>query len=116
MARFVAPLQRRARQADSVAAILRESPYPVIVCGDFNDLPGSYAYTTIRGPLSDAYEDYGRPFGRTYNRLSPTLRIDNIFYDPETFRCIDFKTVPTTLSDHNPIVATFEIKTKATIR
>ncbi len=110
MARAVGPFQRRAREADSVRSILAESPYPLLICGDLNDLPGSYAYNTVRGERSDAFVDYGKPFGRTYNRLSPTLRIDNIFYDPDFFQCVDFKTFRTALSDHNPVVATFELK------
>lgn len=111
MGRSIGPFQRRALQADSVAGILAESPYPLIVCGDLNDMPGSYAYNTVKGERSDAFTDYGKPFGRTYNRLLPTLRIDHIFYDPEVFRCVDFKTFRTTLSDHHPVLATFELKT-----
>lgn len=111
MQRSIQPFQNRAKEADSVAGIIAESPYPVIVCGDLNDIPGSYAYTTVRGELGDAFADYGKPFGRTYNRLAPTLRIDHIFYDPAALRCVDFKTFRTTLSDHNPILATFELKT-----
>ncbi len=104
------PFQLRAKQADSVRGILEESPYPLIVCGDLNDMPGSYAYTTIRGEhLGDAYAKRGKPLGRTYNQLSPTLRIDNIFYDTRYFRCRSFKTFTTTLSDHNPVLATFEL-------
>ena len=108
--RSIRPFQMRAKQADSVRGILAESPYPLIVCGDMNDLPGSYAYTTVRGEhLGDAYADWGMPLGRTYNRLSPTLRIDNLFYDTRYFRCRSFKTFSTTLSDHNPVLATFEL-------
>ncbi len=110
MQRTLTHFEKRARQADSVAGILAESPYPLIVCGDLNDVPGSYAYNTVRGARGDAFADYGKPFGRTYNRLSPTLRIDNIFYDKEVFQCVDFKTFRTTLSDHNPVLATFELK------
>lgn len=106
----VRPFQKRAVQADSVRAILNQSPYPLIVCGDMNDLPGSYAYTRVRGALGDAFAEHGRGFGRTYNRLSPTLRIDNIFFDPKFFRCVSFKTAPTVLSDHNPVIATFAIQ------
>lgn len=110
MQQTITHFRKRSRQADSVAGILAESPYPLIVCGDLNDVPGSYAYNTVRGDRGDAFADYGKPFGRTYNRLSPTLRIDNIFYDKDAFQCVDFKTFRTTLSDHNPVVATFELK------
>jgi endonuclease/exonuclease/phosphatase family metal-dependent hydrolase len=108
--RSIQPFQMRAKQADSVRGILAESPYPLLVCGDMNDLPGSYAYTTVRGEhLGDAYADWGLPLGRTYNRLSPTLRIDNLLYDTRYFHCRSFKTFTTTLSDHNPVLATFEL-------
>src|SRR5690606_28451465 len=48
---------RRAEESDKAKAIIEQSPYPVIVCGDFNDLPYSYTYTTIKGPLKDAFAE-----------------------------------------------------------
>lgn len=99
--------QVRARQADSVRMLIRNSPYPVLVCGDFNDMPGSYSYFTVRGDLKDAFVEKGLGIGRTYNKLSPTLRIDDIFYDPKLLRCTGFDTHSTELSDHNFITATF---------
>ena len=43
----------RARQADMVAAEIAQCKYPVIVCGDFNDVPYSYVYNTMKGDLVD---------------------------------------------------------------
>src|SRR5690606_38970774 len=101
---------KRAIQADSAARIIAKSPYPVLLCGDFNDLPGSYTYQTMRGNLKDAFAARGRGLGRTYNLFSPTLRIDYVFYDPALLRIIGFQSLATTLSDHNPVIANFEIK------
>ena len=42
-------------QADTIAKYIQQSPYPVIVCGDFNDVPGSYAYRTVKGNLQDVF-------------------------------------------------------------
>ena len=108
--KFAYALSKRAAEAQQVARLVKESPHPVLVCGDLNDVPGSYAYTTVRGKLKDAFVSKGRGLGRTYNQISPTLRIDDIFYDPQRLRCIGFKTESTTLSDHNPVTATFEIR------
>jgi endonuclease/exonuclease/phosphatase family metal-dependent hydrolase len=107
--KFAYALSRRAPEAAAVARMVKESPYPVLICGDLNDVPGSYVYTTVRGKLEDAFVSKGHGLGRTYNQISPTLRIDNIFYDPRRLKCIGVKTEPTSISDHNPVTATFEI-------
>jgi endonuclease/exonuclease/phosphatase (EEP) superfamily protein YafD len=99
----------RAAEADKVAGFITDSPYPVIVAGDFNDLPFSYSYTTIRGDLSDAFASKGRGFGRTYNQIIPTLRIDHILYDADQFRITAFRTPYVDLSDHSPILTRFRI-------
>lgn len=94
----------RSRQADIVAAFIKTSPYPVIVCGDFNDTPASYTYFTIRGPLQDAFLRKGSGIGRTYAGLAPTLRIDYIFAD-KSFRINSFRMIKSGLSDHYPVIA-----------
>lgn len=108
--RFNTAYRKRAAQTDSAAAIIRQSPYPVLICGDLNDLPGSYTYTTLKGKLNDAFAEQGRGLGRTYNRILPTLRIDYIFYDPLVLRIKGFESPQLPLSDHNPVIANFELK------
>lgn len=100
---------RRAHEADKAHAILSQSPYPIIVCGDFNDLPFSYTYRTIKERLNDAFADKGRGFGRTYNQIIPTLRIDHIFYNSNSLAVKAFKTRFSRFSDHSPVIANFEI-------
>ena len=100
---------QRASEADKAAAIIAKSPHPVLICGDFNDLPGSYTYTQFRGDLKDAFVEKGWGFGRTYNLISPTLRIDYIFYDPAVLRIKSYSSPRTELSDHNPVIVNFEI-------
>jgi endonuclease/exonuclease/phosphatase family metal-dependent hydrolase len=58
--RFHIAYLKRAAQAEKAAEIIAQSPYPVLICGDLNDLPGSYTYTTIRGRLLDAFAQKGR--------------------------------------------------------
>lgn len=109
ISKFNNAFAKRAAEADKASRIISESPYPVLLCGDFNDLPGSYTYTTLRGQLKDAFLEKGKGFGRSYNRILPTLRIDHFFYDPRALRLIGFQCPPTTLSDHNPLITNFEI-------
>jgi endonuclease/exonuclease/phosphatase family metal-dependent hydrolase len=107
--KFKNAFMKRADEADKAAAIIAKSPHPVMLCGDFNDLPGSYTYTKLRAKLKDAFIEKGTGLGRTYNRISPTLRIDHFFYDPAGLRLVGFECPPTSLSDHNPIITNFEI-------
>ncbi len=108
--RFGGAYLKRAIQADSAAAIIAESPYPIVLCGDFNDLPASYTYERMKGKLNDAFAERGFGIGRTYNMLSPTLRIDYVFYDPAALKLIGFRSQYSTLSDHNPVIANFEVR------
>jgi endonuclease/exonuclease/phosphatase family metal-dependent hydrolase len=99
--------KKRAPQADKARDEIAGSPYPVVLCADFNDVPMSYTYTAVKGNLKDAFAMKGKGLGRTYNLISPTLRIDYIFYDSKALDLIGYESIPTTLSDHNPVVANF---------
>ena len=83
---------------------MNESPYKVIICGDFNDVPNSYAYNTIGKGLKNAYAEKGSGIGRTFASISPTLRIDNIFVDKK-LQVEQFARIKKKLSDHFPIIA-----------
>ena len=73
----------RGYQADTVRRQLDASPYPYIICGDFNDVPNSYTYFHIRGNLQDAFIAKSFGIGRSYIHISPTLRIDYILPSKE---------------------------------
>ncbi len=99
----------RSSQADSILKSISESPFPVILCGDFNDTPSSYAYRTIRGNLQDAFVQSGSGLGRTYIGKFPSFRIDYILFSDE-LQSLKFITHPEELSDHHPISARFKFK------
>lgn len=95
---------KRQIQSESIKKEMDKSPYPVILCGDFNDVPNSYAYCTIGKNLKNVYSEKGCGIGRTFSSISPTLRIDNIFIDNK-FKVEQYVKIPKKLSDHFPIVA-----------
>jgi len=99
----------RGRQADVVRKALDESPVPVVMCGDFNDVPNSYTYFRIRGNRQDAYLKKGFGIGRTYIHLSPTLRIDYILPD-ERFKVTQCRKFPLPYSDHHPVIADMQLQ------
>jgi endonuclease/exonuclease/phosphatase family metal-dependent hydrolase len=100
----------RSTQAEKVREEINKSPYPVIVCGDFNDVPNSYAYSKIGDGLKNAFVEKGFGFGRTFSGYSPTLRIDNIFID-NIFTISQFARNTKNLSDHFPILADVSLGT-----
>jgi len=104
--------ERRNAQIAEVESLVRDSPHPVILCGDLNETPYGLAYGSLRQHLRNAFEDAGRGFGFTYNRAPKFIRIDNQFYGgkPEPgLRVTNFKTHPVRFSDHNPVSATYVV-------
>ncbi|UAY51992.1 endonuclease/exonuclease/phosphatase family protein [Ferruginibacter albus] len=104
ISKLKASFPKRKIQADRIKEEMKKSPYPVILCGDFNDVPNSYAYTTIGDGLQNAFEKKGYGIGRTFSDILPTLRIDNIFLD-NNFEVAQYTRVKKMLSDHYPIIA-----------
>ncbi len=74
----------------------------ILVCGDFNDTPISYAHRMIQGNLHDAFVQSGFGFGVTYNRNVFRFRIDNILHSSnmKSFNCTVDKIY---YSDHHPL-------------
>ena len=100
---------RRAIQAQVVKDHINRSPYPVIVAGDFNDTPVSYAYRKLRKGLNDSFVNSGYGAGFTYKGNYPPNRIDYILYDNALINSsFDIKKVK--YSDHYPIMAYFRTK------
>jgi len=111
IAKFKKGFLKRQVQADRIRAEIDKSPYPVIVTGDFNDVPNSYAYHTIGKGLNNAFVEKGSGLGRTFSGISPVLRIDNIFVDKK-MDVLQFNLVKKKLSDHFPIMADVEMTKK----
>ena len=94
----------RANQVDSVARHINTSPYPVILCGDFNDTPVSFTYQNIKKNLNDAFISSGRGFSISYKRRLLFLRIDYILYDPHMWKAEAYSCPRIYLSDHFPVM------------
>lgn len=95
---------KRAYQADFVAKQIEQSPYPIILCGDFNSIPSSYAYSTIRGKeLIDGFQACGSGYMYTFRYFKHLLRIDYIFTTKE-FQGHQYFSPYLDYSDHKPVI------------
>ncbi|HEY0299353.1 MAG TPA: endonuclease/exonuclease/phosphatase family protein [Arachidicoccus sp.] len=100
---------RRGIQADMVKNYSDSTSFKSIICGDFNDVPGSYAYFKIRGNRQDAFLEKSWGVGRTYYSIAPTLRIDYILPDKK-FSVNQFDIVDEDLSDHLMLVSDLQLR------
>ncbi len=97
--------RERALMADTLAAwIDRHKGERIILMGDFNDTPVSYAHHVVCERLTDAYRATANGIGRSFNRDGIYVRIDNVFCSShwKPYGCEVLHTVP--FSDHFPVV------------
>ena len=103
---------KRATQAEILSIHIKRSPYPVIVCGDFNDTPVSYTYNKLTRNLNDAFIESGSGIGNTFRGNFPYVRIDYVLYS-EPFRSHHYHTEKVNWSDHYPVITSFTMSEKA---
>ena len=102
-------IERRSLQANLIRDQLRQSQYPVIFCGDFNDVPNSYTYFTVRRNMRDAFLEKGSGIGRSFTSISPTLRIDYILMSKD-FSVLQFNRNKKKYSDHYMLVTDLKLR------
>ena len=99
----------REKQAEIVAQTIKETTYPLIVCGDFNDVPQSYTYSKISQNLTDMLLEGNLGYNYTYYKHGMFVRIDNILCSNEILP-VNSAILTKDYSDHKPVTAQFKIK------
>ncbi len=98
--------QKRADQALKVFKHMEQAPYPVILCGDFNDTPFSYTYNIFYSKFIDAFRNSSQGLGVTYAGKVPAGRIDYIFHS-KSIQSSQFYIQKEIFSDHKAISCEF---------
>src|SRR5438552_14818883 len=98
-------------EAQQLLSALKDVKGPLIVVGDFNDIPAGRAYQLMRYQFGDAWiESRGTEEGFSYPADKPAKRIDYIFFrSTDRARTKRAWIVNTPASDHVPVVADLEI-------
>jgi endonuclease/exonuclease/phosphatase family metal-dependent hydrolase len=103
----------RAPEAEAVHQYIEaHTGYPIIVCGDFNDTPISYARHTIAQGLTDCYAESGCGLGLSYNKKGFNFRIDHVFCTPHftPYKCVVDSKMDA--SDHYPVLCWLKMTDK----
>lgn len=98
----------RAMQVQLVRNLIDTTKYPVILAGDFNDLPSTYTFRTLKGELRDGFIYGGLGTAGTYKGKFSFLRIDNIM-SSKSLKCTKYYSDSKEWSDHNPVIANFSM-------
>jgi endonuclease/exonuclease/phosphatase family metal-dependent hydrolase len=109
-------LDHRRDDAERLASVVEISSIlsagkgmPVILCGDFNDVPGGKMYHALSEILVDSWSLVGQGPGPTIPADKPSNRIDYIWVSKSSpFKPIKAWIPSTEASDHLPVVVEFE--------
>ena len=100
--------QERAVVSKVIADYAESVKGDVIICGDFNDVPGSWSYRTFKkSGFEDAYANTSFGHIITYNSHLMFFHIDQVLYRGDLIP-LSVKKVRLNSSDHYPLEAQFE--------
>jgi endonuclease/exonuclease/phosphatase family metal-dependent hydrolase len=102
--------QNRDLETSQLLRHAAQSPYPVIICGDLNEIPLSHNYFKIKKQFANAFEEIGSGFGFTYNSDMLPLRIDHHFYNEGVSANAFYIDQQANISDHLPIQVSYTIE------
>ena len=99
-------------EAQQLLKALKDVQGPLVIVGDFNDIPAGRAYQLMRYQFGDAWiESRSTDEGFSYPTDKPAKRIDYIFFrSTDRVRTKRAWIVDTQASDHVPVVADLEIR------
>lgn len=99
----------RAEAAQILASVASNIKGDLIICGDFNDVPGSYAYSTILSAgLKDAFGEAAVGPMVTFNAQHLYFHIDHVMYRG-ALRPFAVSRGSLKVSDHYPVTVSFEL-------
>ncbi|WP_027387335.1 endonuclease/exonuclease/phosphatase family protein [Chryseobacterium gregarium] len=98
---------------EEVAAIRKSaenSPYPVIMAGDFNSVPNSYEYYHLSKDLKDAFMEVGKGSATSFHDYKFPIRIDYVF-SSKSIQPVSYQVDRSVrISDHFPVIATLKLR------
>lgn len=111
LAKLKQSFRNRAQDAATLRSDAEKIEGPLIICGDFNDVPASWCYRQVMGSdMNDAYTETNSGPMVTYNKHRFLFHIDQMLYRGP-LKAVDLSRGNQKNSDHYPLLATFAFTT-----
>ncbi|UFH30470.1 endonuclease/exonuclease/phosphatase family protein [Chryseobacterium sp. C-71] len=105
--RLIPTFKTHEEQVKKIRKAVDQSPYPVILAGDFNSVPNSWEYYNLGRNLDDAFLKAGNGSSTSFHDYKFPLRIDYIFTS-KSITPLNYKVdYSVKLSDHYQVIAEF---------
>lgn len=109
---LIPTFKKHQTQVALVREVIDNSPYPVILAGDFNSVPNSYEYYHLSDGLEDAFLTAGRGSATSFHDYKFPIRIDYIF-SSKSLRAVSYEVDRSvSISDHYPVIVKFSTTNK----
>ncbi len=103
LAQYRDAIRYRAQEVEHLRRLIEQETLPVLVAGDFNSTPHSWAYRQLSRGMQDAFAVAGSGWGATYHAARPFARIDFVLAGP-AWEIVSAEVPDVHLSDHRPLV------------
>lgn len=107
--RLLPTFKEHQTQVELIRKAVDNSPYPVILAGDFNAVPNSYEYYHLGKDLQDAFVKVGNGSSTSFHDYKFPIRIDFVFASKEIIPVSYQVDRSVQLSDHYPVISTFKL-------
>ncbi|PTT34805.1 AP endonuclease [Chryseobacterium sp. HMWF028] len=102
--RLIPTFKKHQEQVDLIRQSVENSPYPVILAGDFNSVPNSYEYYHLSDGLEDAFLAAGKGSATSFHDYKFPIRIDYVF-SSKSLKAISYEVDRSiNISDHYPVI------------
>nr|WP_262909191.1 endonuclease/exonuclease/phosphatase family protein [Chryseobacterium gleum] len=110
--RLIPTFKKHQDQVALIREAIENSPYPVILAGDFNSVPNSYEYYHLSDGLEDTFLTAGKGSATSFHDYKFPIRIDYVF-SSKSLKAISYKVDRSvSISDHYPVIVKFSSESK----
>ena len=106
--RMLTTFKEQLQQATLLKKHVENCPFPVVLCGDFNNTQFSNVYRILAKGMNDSFLFSGKGLGKTYSLNRLPMRIDYILTS-EDFDIAEHKDFNIKYSDHYPVMGTVQL-------